>query len=98
MHFDVCCLRRRESAENTPAHEPAMERGIHAASASLFQATSKRHECRAPVQGFHARIVSGKSHLDPLPLTDEGRGNPIASPRRISAWVAEYGRIFPLPF
>src|SRR6266513_1078803 len=75
-----------------------MERGIHAASACLFQATSKRHECRAPVQGFHARIVSGKSHLDPLPSSDEGRGNAIASLRRSSAWVSERGRIFPLSF
>ncbi len=34
-------------------HEPALERGIHAASASLLCRMLKRHECRAPVHGLN---------------------------------------------
>src|SRR6187401_794089 len=35
---------------------PPSERGIHAASTSPRARSLKRHECRAPVQGFNARI------------------------------------------
>ena len=36
-------------------------------------------------------------HLDPLPSSDEGRGNPIAPINRARAWATEGDRIFPLP-
>jgi|SRR6185369_1720362 len=62
----LCCDNETRNAR--PAHEPPAERGIHAASACLFQATSKLHECHAPVQGLHVRILSRKTHSNPLPL------------------------------
>ena len=37
-------------------------------------------------------------HLDPLPSSDEGRGNPIAAVSRARVWFTEGDRIFPLPF
>ena len=40
----------------------------------------------------------GTPHLDPLPSSDEGRGNPIAPASRAPAWVAKRDLIFPLSF
>ena len=37
-------------------------------------------------------------HLDPLPSSDEGRGNPAASVRRTPVSVCERDAPFPLPF
>ena len=37
-------------------------------------------------------------HLDPLPSSDEGRGNPIAPVSRIRSWFTEGDRILPFPF
>ena len=37
-------------------------------------------------------------HLDPLPSSDVGRGNPITPIRRTSSWVTDRDRAFPLPF
>src|SRR6185436_7553761 len=41
---------------------------------------------------------SNTPRLDPLPSSDEGRGNAIGSVRRSSACGTERGRIFPHPF
>jgi signal transduction histidine kinase len=38
-------------------HEPALERGIHAASMSPGVRTLKRHKCRAPQEGKHRGIL-----------------------------------------
>ena len=63
--------------QNTPAHEPPM------------QGIDNQHRYFLVVQGHPARKSSGSSHLDPLPSSDEGRGNPIVPVRRTSAWVTE---------
>ena len=41
---------------------------------------------------------SNTPHLDPLPSSDEGRGNSVAVVKPTSIWATERGRIFPLPF
>ena len=37
-------------------------------------------------------------HLDPLPSSDEGRGNPITPISGALAWVTKRDEVFPLPF
>ena len=57
--------------------------------------------CRRPALRFRgAKRVrrTGHSHLDPLPSSDEARGNPISPVSRASAWVTERYGVFPLPF
>src|SRR5437763_1920277 len=72
--------------QNTPAHEPPM------------QAIDNQHQHFFPVQGRIARFESGSSHLDPLPSSDEGRGNPAVCVNRIPVCVCERSARFPLPF
>src|SRR6185369_463294 len=61
------------------SHEPASERGIYAASSRACRWTSKRHKCRAPVQGQNARTRSEKS----LPIEGRGRNGPRATQRLV---------------
>ena len=86
-------------------HEPKGRAGCPhpAAEQAGHSGRSRRGEDTQPylplaVQGFKARIVSENSHLDPLPSSDVGRGNPKTTVSRTSAWVTERDRIFPLPF
>src|SRR6266852_3389116 len=44
------------------------------------------------------KYLQNTPHLDPLPSSDEGRGNPAVSVKRTPVCVCERSARFPLPF
>ena len=91
---------------NSPPHEPKGRAGCPhpAAEQAGHSGRSRRGEdtqlyLPLAVQEFQARkMFSENSHLDPLPSSDEGRGNPAASIERKPVSVGERDAPFPLPF
>ena len=54
-------------------------------------------------EGTHKHLPTGGSFpltplLDPLPSSNDGRGNPITPVSRTRSWFTEGDRMFPLPF
>ena len=99
-------LSRNYAIRATPPHEPKGRAGCPhpAVEHAGHSGRSRRGEDTLPyppraVQGFKARsLVSENSHLDPLPSSDEGRGNTAASVQRTEISVCERDARFPLPF
>src|SRR6266446_6763471 len=52
----------------------------------------------APPFSKAMKYLQNTPHLDPLPSSDEGRGNPAVSVKRTPICVRERSARFPLPF
>ena len=71
----------------------AADRNVRAPSRSSSCSIYDRAKCRKVMQ-----TSKFTPHLDPLPSSDEGRGNQLTPFGHASAWVTERDQVFPLPF
>ena len=100
-----------KDSKNTPPHEPPSKQAKNGWQKMLPENTPRiqsvhglgkeireRFESLGKLgSGVQRANFSGNSHLDPLPSSDEGRGNPLTRISGISAWLTDRDRVFLSP-